>query len=123
MFCVLLVEPDASFRQALSDVLRVYFPSIGVDEADDGAEAVNKVDYLRPNIIFINMELHGKNGLELVENIKRIYRDIEIVILATSNHPDCRQQAILDGADSYISKQDDSCMEEILRRIEDAMAG
>jgi CheY-like chemotaxis protein len=122
MFCALLVDSDASYRQALSDVLRVYFPSIGVDEAGDGAEAVNKVDYLRPNIIFMDMELPGKNGLELLKNIKQVYRDIEIVILATSNLPDCHQQAILYGADSYISKQDDSYMEEILRRIEDAMA-
>jgi hypothetical protein len=33
MIYTLLVDANVSFRQALSDVLHVYFPSIGVEEA------------------------------------------------------------------------------------------
>jgi DNA-binding NarL/FixJ family response regulator len=123
MFCALLVDSHVSYRQALTDVLRVYFPSLGVDEAGDVEEAQQKVDYLRPNIIFMEIDLLGKSGLELAKEIKQVYSDIEIIILTTRNQPECRQQALQSGADFYISKHDDLCMEEIPTRIEEAMGG
>ncbi len=118
MFYTLLVDANVSFRQALSDVLHVYFPSIGVEEAGDVAEALNKVESLHPDIIFMDNQLPEENGLDLSREIKHVYDDIVIVILTTNNQPEYRQQALRNGADYYISKGEDSCMEEILTQIE-----
>ncbi|MEN8205091.1 MAG: response regulator transcription factor [Pseudomonadota bacterium] len=122
MFNTLLVEDNVSFRQALSDVLLSYFPLIGVEEVGDGVEALNKVEYLRPNIIFIDIQLPGENGLDVTKEIKRVYGDIVVVILSANNLPEYRQQAFRDGADFFISKGDDSCLEDILALVEGAMA-
>ena len=123
MFYALLVDANVGFREALSDVLLVYFPSIGVEEADDMAGALSKVECLRPNIIFMDIQLPGENGLECSKQIKQVYTDIVIVIPTASNLPEHRQQAFQNGADYYISKGDDSCMEEILTRIEGVLDG
>ena len=122
MFNALLVEDNVSFRQALSDILLSYFPSIGVDEAGDGDEALRKVEYLRPDLIFMDIQLPGENGLEITRQIKRVYTDIVIVILTSCGQPEYRQQAFLNGADCFLSKGDDSCMEDILARVEGTMA-
>ena len=122
MFSTLLVERNVNFRQALSDVLHSYFPLITVDEAADGREALNKVEYWRPNIIFMDVQLPGENGLDVTKKIKRVYNDIVIVILSTTDRPEYRRQAFLSGADYFLSKGDDSCMEDILARVEGAMA-
>ena len=45
MFNTLLVEDDVCYRKTLSDLLLLHFPLIGVDEASDGREALNKVEY------------------------------------------------------------------------------
>ncbi len=118
MIYTLLVDANVSFRQSLSDVLHVYFPSIGVEEAGDVAEELNKVESLHPDIIFMDNQLPEENGLDLSREIKHVYDDIVIVILTTNNQPEYRQQALRNGADYYISKGDDSCMEEILTQIE-----
>lgn len=118
----MLVDANVSFRQALSDVLLVYFPSMGVEEAGDVTEALSKVECLRPNIIFIDIQLPGGNGLEISKEIKQMYSDMVIVILTTDNLPEHRQQAFENGANHYISKGDDSCMEEILTLIEGVLA-
>jgi CheY-like chemotaxis protein len=123
MFSTLLVECNVSFRQALSDVLHSYFPLITVDEAGDGSEALSKVEYWRPNLIFMDIQLPEENGLDVTKKIKRVYNDIVIVILSTNDLPEYRQQAFLSGADYFLSKEDDSCMEDILARVEGAMAG
>jgi len=121
MFYTMLVDANVSFRQALSDVLLVYFPSMGVEEAGDVTEALSKVECLRPNIIFMDIQLPGGNGLEISKEIKQMYNDIVIVILTTNNLPEYRQQAFENGANYYITKGDDSCMEEILILIEEVL--
>jgi len=122
MFNTLLVEDNVNFRQALSDVLLSYFPLIGIDEAGDGDEALRKVEYLRPDLIFMDIQLPGENGLEITRQIKRVYTDMVIVILTSCGQPEYRQQAFLNGADCFLSKGDDSCMEDILARVEGTIA-
>ena len=122
MFNILLVEDNVSFRQTLSDILLTYFPMISVDEAGDGDEALSKVEYWRPDLIFMDIQLPVKNGLDVTKKIKRVYDDIVIVILSSNGQPEYRQQAFLNGADCFLSKGDDSCMEDILARVEEAVA-
>ena len=62
MFNALLVEDNAAFRHELSDVLLAYFPTIGVEEAGNAADALSKVEYLRPDIIFMDIKLPGETG-------------------------------------------------------------
>ena len=116
------VEDNTAFRNSLSDILLSYFPLIGVDEATDGGEALTKVEYLRPDIVFMDIQLPGENGLEVTKKIKLVYDYIVIVILTSYNLPEYRQQAFRNGADCFISKGDDSCIEDILARIEGTMA-
>jgi len=122
MFHALLVEDNTVFRNSLSDILLSYFPLIGVDEAVDGGEALTKVEYLRPDIVFMDIQLPGENGLEVTRKIKLVYDYIVIVILTSYNLPEYRQEAFRNGADCFLSKGDDSCIEDILARIEGTMA-
>ena len=122
MFNTLLVEDNVSFRHSLSDILFSYFPSIGVEEAGDGEEALGKVEYQRPDLIFMDIQLPGKNGLEVTKEIRLVYDDIVIVILTSYGLPEYRQQAFLNGADCFLSKGDDTCMEDILARVEGTMS-
>jgi len=122
MFNTLLVEDNVSYRQTLADVLLVHFPLIGVDEAGDGRESLSKVEYLRPDLIFMDIQLPGENGLNVTREIKRVYDDIVIVILTGSDLPEYRQQAFHNGADYFLSKGDDCCLENILARVDVALA-
>ena len=122
MFNTLLVEDNANFRQALSDVLFSYFPLIGVDEAGDGEEALSKVEYQRPNLIFMDVQLPGENGLEITKKIKLVHDDIVIVILTIHDLPEYRQEAFRNGADCFLSKGDNFFMEDLLARVEGEMA-
>lgn len=122
MFHALLVEDNSTFRISLSDILLSYFPLIGVDEAADGEEALSKVEYLHPDIVFMDIQLPGENGLEVTKKIKLVYDYIVVVILTSYDLPEYRQQAFRNGADCFLSKGDDSCIEDILARIEGTMA-
>jgi CheY-like chemotaxis protein len=122
MFNTLLVEDNVSYRQTLSEVLHLHFPLIGVDEAGDGREALSKVEYRRPNLIFMDIQLPGENGLDVTKEIKRVYNEIVIVILTSNGLPEYRQKAFRNGADYFLSKEDKFCIENILVRVDVALA-
>ena len=90
MFYTLPVDADASFRQALSDVLLVYFPLIDVEDVGDETYALSKVECIYPNIVFMDTQLPGGNGPEIHKKIRQIYGDIVIVILTANNLPEHR---------------------------------
>jgi DNA-binding NarL/FixJ family response regulator len=66
--------------------------------------------------------LPGENGLEVTKEIKRVYNDIVVVILTSNDLQEYREQAYQNGADYFLSKDDDFCMENILTRVDVALA-
>jgi DNA-binding NarL/FixJ family response regulator len=79
------------------------------------------VEYLRPDLIFMDIKLPGENGLEVTRQIKQVYAYIVIVILTSYDIPEYRQQAFRNGADCFISKDQISFLADILARVEGTM--
>ena len=121
-FNILLVEDSSSFRQALTDALLRRFEAIDVAQAANGEDALMNLDALRPDMIFMDISLPGKNGLEATRKIKIRHANTRVVILTSHDSPEYRQQAFRNGADHFISKADDSCLRAIIARVEMAMA-
>lgn len=63
MFKAMLVEDNPSFRQVVKNDLQDQFPSMDIIEAGDGVEAFQKIDSHPPNLIFMDIQLPGENGL------------------------------------------------------------
>lgn len=122
MFNALIVEHNTTYRQTLSDILLLYFPSIEVDEASDGREALSKVYYRRPNLVIMDIQLPEADGLSISKEIKHVFSDIVIVILTSNNLQEYFTEAHWYGVDYLISKEDDCCMENILTRVNAELA-
>ena len=104
MFKTMLVEDNAIFRESLRDSLRLQFPSMEIAEAGNGPEALEKIDSLSPNLIFMDIRLPGQNGLELTEKIKKLYPEIIVIILTNYDLPEYREAAARFKADHFLSK-------------------
>ncbi len=104
MFETMLVEDTFSYRQLVKYSLQDQFSSMNIIEAGDGPEALQKIDFHPPNLIFMDIHLPGVNGLELTRKIKADYPDIIIVILTSHDSPEYREAAIRCKADYFFSK-------------------
>jgi DNA-binding NarL/FixJ family response regulator len=100
----LIVEDNASFREVLKEKLRTLSPSMEVCEAAEGNEALQKVDALKPDLIFMDIRLPGENGLQLSQKIKARYPHTKIIILTNYDALEYREAAIRSGGDCYIPK-------------------
>jgi DNA-binding NarL/FixJ family response regulator len=70
----------------------------------------------------MDIQLPGASGLDVTKEIKRVYNDIVVVILSSNSQLEYRQEAYRNGADYFISKDDACCMENILTRVDVALA-
>jgi DNA-binding NarL/FixJ family response regulator len=104
MFKTMLVEDSTSFRQLVRDNLQDQFPSMDIIEAGDGVEAFQKIDSHPPNLIFMDIQLPGENGLKLTRKIKGDYPGTIIIILTSHDLPEYREAATRNKADYFLSK-------------------
>jgi two-component system response regulator YesN len=104
MMRTILVEDDNGFRQCVKKILSSRYPSIQLMEAGNGMEAMSKIDLAPPDLIFIDIQLPGINGLELTRMIKARSPNAIIVILSNYDLTEYREAAYRNGADYYVSK-------------------
>jgi DNA-binding NarL/FixJ family response regulator len=100
----LIVEDNDSFRGILKKSLESLFPSMVIQEATEGNEALRVVDALQPELIFMDIRLPGENGLQLAQKIKKNYPNIKVIILTSYDILEYREAAIRCGANSFIAK-------------------
>lgn len=104
MFRTMLVEDSTSFRQMIKNNLQDEFPSMDIMEAADGVEAFLKINSHPPNLIFMDIQLPGENGLELTRKIKADCPDIIIIILTSHDLPEYREAATRNKTNYFFSK-------------------
>jgi len=103
-FKTLIVEDNHSFRQILRDSLETLFPSMVIQEEEDGRAVLRKVNAFIPHLIFMDVQLPGENGLNLTRQIRASHPDINIVIMTSYNTPEYREAAEKCGANCFIEK-------------------
>jgi len=118
----LIVEDSAIYRKLLKETLRSRFPSMEIIEAEDGAEAMQKISPDVPDLIFMDIKLPGENGLELTAKIKAKYPDVIVIILTSYDTQEYREAAVQAKADHFLSKGSSS-KEGIVALVESILAG
>jgi len=103
-FKTLIVDDSPSLRWILKEILSLHFPMMMIWEAGDGKEALEVVENLNPDLIFMDIGLPGQDGLELTREIKGKYPNITIVIFSSHYSADYKEAAYRNGASYYLVK-------------------
>ena len=120
MLKALIVEDHAEFRHSLNMILSSRFPSLSLAEADTGKVALEKVKAIKPDLVFMDINLPDENGLILTKAIKTDHADTTVIIVTAYDLPEYRQAAIEAGASHFVPKGSLS-EEEVLRLVESVM--
>jgi two-component system, OmpR family, KDP operon response regulator KdpE len=113
---ILVVDDEPQIRR----VLRTTLSSSGYEvvEAKDGQEAVEMVIRERPDLILMDVNMPGMNGLEACSKI-RLSFDGPIIMVTVRNSEHDKVLALDSGADDYVVKP--FTMGELLARIRAAL--
>ncbi len=104
MFKILLVEDNKNYREAFKEHLSLNFPQVTIEEAVDGRQAMEKVEFFRPGLIFMDINLPDESGLQLTRKIKAQYPGANVIILTSHDLPEYRDAALRFGANDFLVK-------------------
>ncbi len=115
---ILIVEDEEELRENLSDLLE--FKGHSVTACCDGEQAVEQFDQINPQLVLLDIQLPGINGLEVLRTVKAKSPETPVVIVSASSAPSVVRQAESAGAFKIILKPYDH--NDILQVIDEVCA-
>lgn len=103
---ILLVDDFAPWRAQVRSFLQSKAEWKIVSEACDGLEAIEKTVELHPDIVLIDIQMPGMNGIEATKRIRRLSPDSKIIIFTQYKDEDLQAAALQAGASAYVLKID-----------------
>jgi DNA-binding NarL/FixJ family response regulator len=103
---VLVVEEHDEMRSALRDWLLTSFPPLRLREARSMEEALMLAGQAPLDLILVNLELPGANGIEAARALRGRYPGCRIVVMSVNDSVALRMAALEAGAEAFVSKRD-----------------
>lgn len=115
---VLVVDDHALFRRGLVELLSQGENVEVVGEASDGREAIQKAVELRPDIVFMDLNMKGQDGITATAYLTQNCPDVKVLILTVSEEPVDLFNALRVGARGYVVKTASTGeIEDALRQV------
>lgn len=118
---VMLVDDHPLLRKGLRQLLSFEPEFEIIAEAGSGAEALTIVSETEPDLIILDLNMQGMDGLETLKRFRDEGITSRIVMLTVSDNNEDVVKAISQGADGYLLK--DSDPDELLEQIKKAASG
>src|SRR5213595_3035623 len=102
---IVIVDDHPLTREALSSLLGAHgFQVIGC--ASDGAEAIQEVGRLQPDLVLLDLSMPGLDGLSALPRLRQAAPECEVVVLTASGEESNLLAAIRGGAAGYLLKSE-----------------
>ena len=121
MINVLVVDDHPVVRSGLSGVLSTLEGLEVVGVAADGAEAVRETVLHRPDVVLMDLQMPGMDGLAAIREIARVAPTTRVCVLTMFNDDDSLFAAMRAGAHGYLLKGAEQ--DEIARAVRAIAAG
>lgn len=118
---ILIADDSDSFRQGLRALLQSVTDIQVVGETSDGEKTVRAANELQPDVILMDLQMPGLNGIEATRQIIHSSPHISILVLTMFEDDDSVFAALRAGARGYLLKG--SLRSEILRAIRSISSG
>ena len=104
---VMIVDDHPLFRAGLRRVLELEKELLIEDEVADGRQAVEKAIAKKPQVVLMDVNLPGMNGLQATREIKQKSENIAVIVLTAYHDDEQMLHALRAGASAYFPKDVD----------------
>lgn len=115
---VLVVDDIANTREDIKRLLYFEEDIVVVGEAGDGEEALRQVQELKPDVVLMDINMPGMDGIMATEAIFNSVPETAIIIISIQGEPEYLKKAMAAGARDYLVKPLSSNeLSETIRRV------
>ena len=118
---VIIIDDHALFRRGVNQMISANQEFLVIGEAASGAEGLKLVEQLIPDVVLIDLNMKGMNGIETLALIKEAKLDSRCIVLTVSDAEVDLLEALRAGADGYLLK--DMEPEDLCESLKKAMSG
>jgi len=101
---VFLIDDHALFRKGVGQIIDADPAFKVIGEAASGQEGLDTAMGLKPDIVLIDLNMKGMNGIETLRQFKALDLTAKYVVLTVSDAEDDLLEALRAGADGYLLK-------------------
>ena len=118
---ILLIDDHPMLRNGVKQLISMDPRLQVIAEASNGEQGVDLAEQHDPDLILLDLNMPGMNGLETLDRLRQTALSGRVVVFSVSNHEDDVVSALKRGADGYLLK--DMEPEELLKALHQAAAG
>lgn len=118
---ILLIDDHPMLRTGVKQLVSMASDIQVIGEASNGEQGIALAETLDPDLILLDLNMPGMNGLETLDKLREKSLSGRIVVFSVSNHEEDVVTALKRGADGYLLK--DMEPEDLLKALQQAAAG
>ena len=118
---ILLIDDHPMLRTGVKQLVSMAPDITVVGEASNGEQGIELAESLDPDLILLDLNMPGMNGLETLDKLREKSLSGRVVVFSVSNHEEDVVTALKRGADGYLLK--DMEPEDLLKALQQAAAG
>lgn len=118
---VMITDDHVLMREGIKQLLEFDGSIQVIAEAADGIECLEKLQTVIPDVLLLDINMPNKNGIEVLQEIKKRKMKIKVLILTVHNEVEYLIKAIDIGVEGYILKDSESA--ELKKAINHILTG
>ena len=118
---VLIADDHEIVRDGLRDILTTRLGKVVVSEAKDAGEAINLLIKEDWDLVLLDINMPGRDGLEVLEEAKRLRPKTPVMVLTAYPEEQFAIRSFKLGASGYLTKQ--SATDELVTAVQRILAG
>ena len=118
---IIAIDDHPLFRKGVADLIGMDDSLRLIGEATNGPDGINLAREKRPDLVLLDINMKGMDGIETLRSIKRLDLDSRVLMLTVSDNEEDVIAALRLGADGYLLK--DMEPEDILDCLHKAAIG
>ena len=112
---ILIVDDHAVVRQGIKQIITDMDDPVEVGEAGNGSDAIRMLRDGEWDMVLLDINLPGKNGIEVLKQIKGEWKKLPVLMLSMYSEDQYAMRAIRSGAAGYMTKE--TAPDELLNAI------
>lgn len=118
---ILIVDDHPVVRDGIRAMLSTQADFQVVGEASDGEEAVRRIAMTRPQVVLLDLEMPGMDGVETLRHLQEVHLDVKTIVFTAFDTDERILSALQAGARGYLLKG--APRDELFRAIRVAAEG
>lgn len=118
---ILIYEDNSSLRESLNTLLTISQQYTVLGAFEECTKVSVQVEEFKPEVVLMDIDLPGVNGIEGVKQIRRVNKEVQIIMLTVFDDNTHVYDALYAGANGYLLKKYIS--DKLVNSIEEVLQG